>query len=521
MQRHTLDNLPDDVLLKIRDQIEPHPEKTVPIDRRQFLSEESFERPLPPARHSLRDIGHFRCACRRFAEIGEPLLFTKVVTRFSKNGLWRLEQLTAWPHLARHVKKFSYLVPYFYTHDDDSVRFRLPNAGAATAHLDLSSLRQKIAEQHEIVRTEQDVRVLKGAVAKFTALQQIQLLRVADDEDTALLAYIRRHEDYRQFVNLEWAPACLRGSMTIGTALAHANVPEIRFSSPVLSPQSAEFLSAHRPQSLTTLAARLTCLTLHFDDGQDLDRKMSDLSGLFHSVFHSAVNLQAVHVGFPPRRPLNLPLDSVFHNVTWSRLVAFGVQSWLLDAEEIVDLALRHKSGLKGLRLRDVQLREGSMWKDVLGPLRDSMYRLEWVSLRGIGYARDFDETWSGAELPDDIPPGESDSESSEEEETPMPGPSTSHHNTTNDRLEDEDEHWSADTDSDDEQRPEEANEMDFPPLNSPDTPASAPWCNCNGSGHTDSAEHLGDDGERVDNRQRKAWEKWVLKRCPEHDRQH
>ena len=115
MKTIPIERLSNELLRLILDQIEPDPDKTVPIDRRQFLSVESFDRPPPSARGSIKDIGSFRCACRRFADVGEPLLYTRVAARFSRRGLKRLEQLAAWPHLARHVKKFSYLVPYFYT----------------------------------------------------------------------------------------------------------------------------------------------------------------------------------------------------------------------------------------------------------------------------------------------------------------------------------------------------------------------------------------------------------------------
>ena len=106
--------LSNEILRLILDQIEPDPEKTIPIDRRQFLSVESFDRPLPSTRGSLKDIGSFRSACRRFADVGAPLLFTRVDARFSKRGLENLEKLANWPHLARHVKRFTYLLPYFY-----------------------------------------------------------------------------------------------------------------------------------------------------------------------------------------------------------------------------------------------------------------------------------------------------------------------------------------------------------------------------------------------------------------------
>lgn len=402
------------------------------------------------------------------------------------------------------------------------IRVVLPGAGNALVQFDISSLRQKAEEQRQIITSQEDVRVLTKAIASFTSLQFVQLLRLTDKEDEAFLTYIRQHEDWRQFVDLEWAPACSHGSRTIGTALLHSNVPWSRFSSPTLSPQSAEFLATHKPHSVSILAARLTCLTLHFDDGNDLDQRMSELSNLFRTVFTTAVNMQAVHVGFPPHRPLSLPLEDVFHGVKWDKLVAFGVQGWKLDADDIISLALRHKERLKGLRLRCVYLKEGSMWKDVLGALRSSMHRLEWVSLRSIDYARQFDDQWlvGGAEVPDDPPPGESDSETTtEDEDESMVGPSTWNHGhgvNGNAGSDDDDAHSGNEADSDDEHGPE-AHEMEFPPLNSPDTPASAPWCSCNGTGHLDSADDLGDDGSSPTRVKRKAWEKWVVRRCPEH----
>lgn len=114
MKQPPIQRLSNELLRLILDYIEPDPDKTVPIDRRQFLSVESFDRPPPSSRGSIKDIGRFRCACQRFADVGEPLLFTRVAARFSPQGLERLKTLARWPHLSRHVKKFSYLVPYFY-----------------------------------------------------------------------------------------------------------------------------------------------------------------------------------------------------------------------------------------------------------------------------------------------------------------------------------------------------------------------------------------------------------------------
>ena len=517
--------LSNELIRLILDHIAPGPGQTVPVDARRFLSVESFGPNPEIAPSAVQDIGSFRLASKRFSEIGAPLLFTRVQARLSKEGLQRLETLSSWPHVAKYVKKFSYMVPYFYcsgASTSDDTPSLLPELEAHFGLINTEKFQKKISEQRQIISDGYDADVLKRAVAKFTSLQHIQLLRIHDDEDNILLSYLRQHDAARAaaVIRLEWTEACTHGSRTIGAALLASNAPCSWFSSPQLSPQSARFLLQHTPNSFATLAARLTCLTLHFDDGDDLDVKMRELSGLFEGVFAAAKNMRAVHVGFPSHRPLNLPLETVFHNVTWDRLVAFGIQGWKLSAEEIINLALRHRERLKGLRLRDVILHDNSLWKDVLGTLRDSMYRLEWVSLRRIGYERDFDDHLQavGAEVPDDL---ESESESSDEEDyDAFSGPSTSQHFADHDSY-DSDFH---DIDSasesafdSDAEHGGDAHNMEFPPLDSPVTPASATWCNCNARSWADSPESLGDDGVCVSNAQRKAWEKWVVRRCPEH----
>lgn len=383
----------------------------------------------------------------------------------------------------------------------------------------LRSLARKVEEQKFLCATQRDVRILSRAIESFTGLQFVQLLRVTDDEDRAVLSYLQRHEDARHHVNLDWATACSHASRTIGLALLTSSNDEwSRFSSPMLSPASAQFLRVTRPESLSILAERLTCLTLHFDDGENLDTKMRDLSECFQAVFSRAKNMQVVHVGFPIHRPLTLPLESVFHNVTWEKLHAFGVQAWELHADEIIGLVCRHRN-LKGLRLRDVHLKDGSMWKEILPVLRNEMHRLEWVSLRRIGYApaQSF-HGGPGAEIPDLPFNVMLDSDSSDDEEDGLPptgfvGAHAGHQHDLHeleDPEDDGDDEHSLASDLDDDSR------MDFPDLD-PDTPVTAPWCDCSGRAHLESAEDLGDDGTRPDNATRKKWEKWVLRRCPEH----
>ena len=377
--------------------------------------------------------------------------------------------------------------------------------------------RRKLHDEHEILRTETDLRALEKAMAAFAHLQHVQILRVQDREDEKLLDFVRYHDNAaRPLIELNWASACLHSTKTIGSALLASHSKCTRFSSPMMSPLTAFTFGRHPPSTFSMLAVRLTCLELHFDGDHDLDARMLALSGLFNHVFKAAVNMEAVHVGFPSHRPLSLPLETLFHNVQWRKLIAFGVQGWKLDSGEIIGLARRHKDRLKGLRLRDVLLKDGSTWKDTLGVLRSEMLRLEWVSLRRIGYARIFDEQRAnpGIEVSDDAQgsSSESDYESDIEsegvsEDFSEAGPATSDYTSESDHG------------SDDEYGPA-AHVLSFPSqLSATDRLGLMPWCTCGRRTRPERMEDLDDDdGSFIDNEQRKRWEKWVLGRCPEHD---
>ena len=116
-----IERLSNELLKHIIDEIEPDPEKIVPVDRRQFLSVESFELPLPSATGSILDVWRIKWTCRWFSRVAEPVLYSRIVARFTEKDLKRLKTIATWPHVARHVKKFSFLVPYFYVNGTASI----------------------------------------------------------------------------------------------------------------------------------------------------------------------------------------------------------------------------------------------------------------------------------------------------------------------------------------------------------------------------------------------------------------
>lgn len=114
-----LQTLSNELLKDILDLLDADPDRSVNIDRRAYLSVESFRLPSPPVPSRAQDVGNFRLTCRRFAEAGVPYQFTKLATRFSRHGLERLDKICSQSHLAKHTRKFSYLVPYFYVEGRD------------------------------------------------------------------------------------------------------------------------------------------------------------------------------------------------------------------------------------------------------------------------------------------------------------------------------------------------------------------------------------------------------------------
>lgn len=110
----SIHKVPNDILKDILDYIESDSQRSVAIDRREHLSVESFRPPTPLLPPQAQDLGNFRLVCQKFSELAIPYQFSRVSLRFSLSGFKRLDAICNHDHLARHTRKFSYLVPPFY-----------------------------------------------------------------------------------------------------------------------------------------------------------------------------------------------------------------------------------------------------------------------------------------------------------------------------------------------------------------------------------------------------------------------
>ncbi|ODH46961.1 hypothetical protein GX48_06950 [Paracoccidioides brasiliensis] len=510
--------LSNELFKEILDHLARDSEKCINVDRRAYLSIESFKRPSPPApipliydsKNGFRedhrtDIDRFREVCKRFADIGASHKFSRVVVRFSESAFQKLDMLSGSPHLARHCRSFTYIIRSFYVEDRD--RLSELFLAADSSKLKISEHHRRLEEQKLLVNTSEDFASLKRAMAAFKSLQHVKILKVQDETERELLQYIHRHDSAQDpLVSLDWKPACTRAVQTLAVALLESQSPINRFSGPQINPKAALKLKQAPIHMLSALAVKLTCLEIHFDAAGHVNEEMRELSEVFRTLFMAAKNMEAVHLGFPSRIPLDLRLEDIFHNVYWEKLRAFGIQAWRLDSQEIIDFARRHHKTLRGLRLRDVLLKEGNMWKDVLSMLREEMDILEWVSLRRIDYSNAFDEKWATSANISDIQSfPNSDSEDDDMFDIHDVENNENNGDDDDDSIGDESDGMSSHN-ADDGPR---ANQIEL----SPDTAVSliSPFSYWTTPLMSISTEDLEDNGFNVEYRQRKLWEAWVI----------
>ncbi|KFY52985.1 hypothetical protein V496_08003 [Pseudogymnoascus sp. VKM F-4515 (FW-2607)] len=379
-------DLPDEVLLVILRAVDTDP-GPINIDHRAWMSVVSFkfESRLP---REPEVVGNFRFTCRRFSEVGLQHQFKTLATRFDEAGLNRLRNIARYPHLATAVKKFTYLVPRLFFNDQAHIE-RISEAIIANGKRVPDQLIAQAKEQVSIVESKIDRETLNGAFASFTSLQHVALLSLQNQIDARFIDFMQNNV-FDTALQPSRTAAYLHGVKTLGSALLSSQSPASRLSFPMIDAQTAISLRSIPSARVQSISSRLECILARFVDPVEFEASFEQLSGVIESILTCATNLVTLHIGFPRGRPASIPLADVFQNENLTRLRVISLESWRLDAVEIIDLVRRHRSMLGGLRLRGVLLKPGSRWRDVLIFLRQEA-KLTWLSLSDADYAASFD----------------------------------------------------------------------------------------------------------------------------------
>ncbi|KAJ5142815.1 uncharacterized protein N7515_001602 [Penicillium bovifimosum] len=354
------------------------------------------------------DLDRFRLVCKRFMRIGTPHRFHRFTLRFSAHGFRRLDELVDM-QLACYVKTITYMVRPFYHGKGWARSLRT----LESENPELSRLHsRRLHEQANLTSTNNDQYRLQRAIAEFTSLQEIKLLRLQDEADERLLDFIRDNPlstNTATTISFDWESACSRAITNLSLALLNTKCTSIRFTGPQISPEATLQLLRAPTETLANMGSRLTSLDINFHS-TNIISTTTDLSEVFRRFFTAAKNLIAIHIGFLSKTPLDLDLEQIFHHIRWKTLRKLSIQGWRLGADEIIALLRRHSAQLREFRLTAVYLRPGGVWRDVLVVLREEIKLLEQLVLRDIDYAAHFDAiaVSNGVEVFDDYPvPGE------------------------------------------------------------------------------------------------------------------
>ncbi len=424
------------------------------------------------------------------------------------------------------------------------------------------------SEQRRLIEREVDSRTILQAFKNFKNLEQIRVMTFRPYVEAAWIGLLRRNpldnDEFRtEYDDFGWTDAFERAAKILSMAVDRSNSSVSRFSSRILDPPTPVIVPPDLQAITARIGRRLRALEVQIGDGiRTLDEKTTDLSELFNVVFNELVNLQYLHVGFA--RQVTVPLDTVFHGITFKNLRHIGLHHWLTSSQELISLIERHQNTLRSLRLGQVKLRLATPespggWKDVLQFMRCNLKKLNhqrWVSLRRIGYDGDaqamadmpapvhtyvgiFDESDSdffGTEggNTDDLDESDQEREEQEEDENTrnQDDQGDSGNETGSERADSEGGVFSDVFSGSEDERPTEEQEPDVdidddflvhadmaqqpnPTVDNLAGAILASGCGCE-SGY--GWDGLDDNGMVVERAQWKYWEKWVVMHCPTHD---
>jgi hypothetical protein len=462
------------------------------------------------------------------------------------------------PAISNYVKKLTYMVPPFHLGkllQEDKTLFLTP---LGSEHFEMylereetERERQQIssrgrwrvgkqalirntlarANEHSKIRASgEDLKSLSLALKSLKNLERLRLFRVMDENDQEYFKYLC-YNNGQQY--LSWTYACEHAMGTLIAAYlasdSSANIFDCRFLD--IRPPASEGQKIELPYTLEPLAVALgrlkgLLLRLVSDNSNSMNSRVNWLSQYCKWLLPFTENLTGLHIAF--EKVVSIPLKDVFYDMRWQSIKYIGVHLWSVDGGELIKLLLRLPT-LRSVRLRQVYLEEGDhkmRWNEVLKKIKQNL-TLDWISLFGIGYGDggrapyyvEDESSESEYHLPsddenDDEGPlmSEDDNEGEEHEPNPFVG---------NDVQNDDDYTDSSES----EESQTEGNDIEDDHYNIPDAamdpPASPELLGAAPSQACDCERDIGDDVLFINKSKWQDWERWTVKRCPNHDPDH
>jgi hypothetical protein len=390
-------------------------------------------------------------------------------------------------------------------------------------------------EQSDLRMSEEDLKSLTLALKSLQNLERLRLFRVMDENDQEYFKYLC-YNNGQQY--LSWRHACEHAMETLIAAFlasdSPANIFDCRFLDirpPTSEGQTARLPYASEPLKMALGRLKGLLLRLVSDNGSTMNSRVDWLSNYCKQLLPFTENLSGLHIAF--ERVVSIPLHDVFHDMSWHSIKYIGVHLWSLDGDELVRLLLRLPT-LRSVRLRQVYLEEGDhklRWKDVLKEIKQNL-TLDWISLFGIGYG-------DGGRAPYYVEDESSESEyhlPSSDDEHEDEGHLSSEDDNEGDEHEpqtfvignihgDDDDDSDASESDESEESQTEGNDIEDDHYNIPDAamepPASPEHIGISTSQICDCERDIGDDVPFINKLKWQDWERWTVKRCPNHDPGH
>ncbi|KAL7623690.1 hypothetical protein AAE478_005242 [Parahypoxylon ruwenzoriense] len=355
-----------------------------------------------------KEVRKFRLCCKTFADVGARFAYHKVEFYLHYRDLDMLRRISLHPVASRNVRSLVYVGPTMEMPKMTLSQFRsyyseAKTVGEAIAKVINEPLPPRIGDlqlvdlyknyeavldrQEKILQDNADISCIEEAVSRFTSLEEITV---------SLCPQLYTNKEKTPFDGCLVPPDCHllpkgdRHLDSLLSAVSKANIKLKKLSAGSFSWQFFQKPPAELSRAFSA-CADLTCLKLCIDTGI-LDEPIAGegpifgsevaecrrlmQTGLLRAFLKSLHRLQTLFFtflwhsddhGYPARLE-----DIIEPKHTWGNLGSLTLGNISCERQDLMSLLKRHKSTLKILCLRDINLSNTS-WKVLLPKIRRTM----------------------------------------------------------------------------------------------------------------------------------------------------